>query len=337
MRKSSKSYFFLFAALLLVMSLPLVTSEWLRGKTAGLFSPLWEAVSPLHLAKQRKSEDLFPTNLQKNEKPSIKKPSAEAIPARVIFRAPSSWNSSLWINVGSESNARLKHPIVEKNSPVLVGDSVVGVVDYVGKRQSRVRLITDSGLSPSVRVARGQEQNKVFAENVIDLMAYLNTHPEFFESAQDKIVLENALQKLRQKLFEKKHTGYLAKGEISGQSRPLWRTDAHILRGTGFNYDFEDEYGPARDLRSGEPLGDKAEIKATPLVKIHDLLVTTGMDGVFPAGLKVGIVTKIDVLREGDFAFELEAKPCTGHLDDLTWVYVIAPMGYDEKDQPPLR
>lgn len=259
------------------------------------------------------------------------------MPARVIFRSPSTWNSSLWINIGSEANEAYSQPIIAKNSPVLLGDSIVGVVDYVGKHQSRVRLITDSGLVPSVRVARGHEQNKAVAESVSDLISYVNAHSELFENSQEKLMLENALRSLRQKLFEKKHTWYLAKGEIRGQSHPLWRTDAHLLRGSGFNYDFEDDYGPARDLRSGESKGTIKDFKTLPLVKVHDLLVTTGMDGVFPPGLKVAVVTKIDLLREGDYAFELEAKPTVGNLDDLTLVYVIAPLGYDEKDQPPMR
>ena len=337
MRKTSKPFILLFAVMLLVMSLSLATSEWLRGSAAALFSPLWELFSPLQIhGKQTLGDGQIYKDLHKNERPNIKEPSVEAIAARVIFRSPSTWNSSLWINVGTESNLAYIQPIISKNSPVLVGDAIVGVVDYVGKRQSRVRLITDSGLVPSVRVARGQEQNKAMAENVSDLLAYANHHAEFFENSQTKIAFENALLNFQQKLLEKKHTWYLAKGEIRGQSQPLWRTDAHILRGSGFNYDFEDTYGPARDLRSGEPIGVK-DLKALPLVKVNDLLITTGMDGVFPPGLKVATVTKIDLLREGDYAFELDAKPCAGNLDNLTWVYVIAPLGYDEKDQPPIR
>lgn len=316
------------------MSLPLATSEWLRGTVVAIFSPFWEILNPLQLHGKPihldRTSDEDPGSLVKN----IKKPSVEAISATIIFRSLSTWNSSLWINVGAEANRGYNQPIIAKNSPVLVGDSIVGVVDYVGKNQARVRLITDSGLVPSVRVARGYEQNKVIAENVSDMISFIDGHPEFFQHNQEKIELEMALKDLHQKLSEKKHTWYLAKGEIHGQSHPLWRTNSHILRGSGFNYDFEDEYGPARELRSGEPVESKNDLKAMPLVKVHDLLVTTGLDGVFPPGLKVAVVSKIELLREGDYAFELEAKPTVGNLDDLTMVYVIAPLGYDEKDQP---
>ncbi len=33
------------------------------------------------------------------------------------------------------------------------------------------------------------------------------------------------------------------------------------------------------------------------------------MDGVFPEGLKVARVTKIQALREGDYCYEIEALP----------------------------
>lgn len=334
MRKTSKPFLILFALILLVMSLPLNTSEWLRGSVVAIFAPIWEFVSPLQVHGKSVHIDKGMDEYPKNPVLNIKKPSRESIPATIIFRSLSTWNSSLWINVGTESNTGPPPPIIAKNSPVLVGDSVVGVVDYVGKHQSRVRLITDSGLVPSVRVARGYEQNKTIAENVSDLVSFVNYHPDLFQNSQEKIALEIALKDLYLKLSEKKNTWYLAKGEIHGQSHPHWRTDSHILRGSGFNYDFEDELGPARELRSGEPVEARKDFKAMPLVKVHDLLVTTGMDGVFPPGLKVAVVTKIDILHEGDYAYELDAKSTVDNLDDLTVVYVIAPLGYDERDQP---
>lgn len=339
MRKTSKPFLILFAALLLAMSFPMSTSEWFRGLIVGMFSPLWELFSPLqvhgHVNESNHSVYVDP---EKENTQDIKEPSVDALAARIIFRSPSTWNSSMWINVGEESNEGYAAPLIAKNSPVLIGDSVVGVVDYVGKKQSRVRLITDSGLVPSVRVARGYEQNKAMTENITDILAYLRSHPEMYEQGQNHADLEESLLRFQQKLLEKKHTWHLAKGEIRGKSYPSWRTDAHLLQGSGFNYDFEDDYGPARDLRSGEPTptGQKNGV-GIPLVKVNDLLVTTGMDGVFPPGLKVATVTKIEILREGDYAFELEAKPTVGNLDNLTWVYVIPPLGYDEKDQAPIR
>ncbi len=216
--------------------------------------------------------------------------SSQAVAARVIFRSPNSWFSSLWINVGDEDNAVLKFKGIGKNSPVLVGNSIIGVIDYLGKKQSRVRLITDSALKPSVRALR-RENDEVH---------------------------------------------YLAKGELRGAGKPLFRSNGNLLLGIGFNYDFSDEKGAARDLRTGEISDNKTNHKALPLLKVNDLLVTTGMDGVFPPDLNVAKITKIYPLKEGDYYYELEAEPACGKLDDLSLVFVLPPVGFDFNDKPPL-
>lgn len=191
-----------------------------------------------------------------------------SVPAQVIYRDPSSWSSSLWVNVGEENNQTLGCSVVSKNSPVISDGALVGVVDYVGKKQARVRLITDSGLSPAVRAVRG-------------------------------INLED---------------GYLAKGEVHGSSAPFWRSRGPILKGVGFNYDYPDEEGHARDLNG-----------PVPLLKEGDVLLTSGLDGVFPPGLQVGFVTRIAPLKEGSYAYEMEARPAASHLNDLQSVFILPP------------
>jgi cell shape-determining protein MreC len=104
------------------------------------------------------------------------------------------------------------------------------------------------------------------------------------------------------------------------------------LRGTGFNYDFADDEGPGRDLRTGKPLEGKKP--AIPLIKVGDLLITTGFDGVFPAGLQAARVSKIFPLKEGDYYYDIEALPSENHLDELSLVFVLQPQGYDPEDLP---
>jgi cell shape-determining protein MreC len=214
----------------------------------------------------------------------------QSIPAQVIFRSPSSWTNSFWINAGSSNNDSLGRIVIAKNSPVVIGTSVAGVIDYVGNHQSRVRMITDSGLSPSVRVMR---------------------------------VADN-------------QTWYLAKGELRGSVDAAWRGLSPALKGVGFNYDYADEAGPSRDLRSGEALGTNEKLPKMPIIQIGDLLVTTGMDGVFPRGLQVAKVSKINLLKEGDYCYEIEAVACVKNLDDLTTVYILPPTAYDPNIQAPL-
>lgn len=194
------------------------------------------------------------------------------ISAKVVFREPVSWYSNVWIDVGETVNHKLGENIIVKNSPVVIGDVVVGVVEYVGKNRSRVRLITDATLTPSVRVLRQESSDH-----------------------------------------------YLAKGELSGASAPLWRERGRILKGVGFNYDFADEEGPARHLRSQQE---------NSLIQNGDLLVTTGMDGVFPKGLKIARVTSVQTPREGACSYSILAETIVD-LEDLAYVNVLPP--YEKK------
>ena len=243
-----------------------------------------------------------------------------AIPARVIYRTPSAWNSTLWINAGSDKG-------IETNSPVVVGDAIIGVIDYVGSRQSRVRLITDSGLTPSVRVVRGSDQQDHLSVQLVELEDYLLRHAELFESPEQKRAILNYLEALQKQFKGTAHTLQLAKGEIKGSGAPLWRSSGKMLQGVGFNYDFEDDVSGVRDLRTGRLENDWNDAEVA-LVEPQDLLVTTGMDGVFPAGFKVATVVKVFPLKEGDIAYQLTARPVAKNLDDLSIVYVLRPVGY---------
>lgn len=314
-RERAKPYFILLIALFLIMTLPPLFSDKLRGAFMEAFHPIFQKLSFAKFnAKNAFSEKIvneetfskisftiqdeeikrlelenkllyanFIQLLDLVENSKNVKPHTQAVLARVIFRSPNSWFSSLWINIGSEDN----QPI-GKNSPVLIGNSIIGVIDYLGKKQSRVRLITDSGLTPSVRVLRVENENM----------------------------------------------HYLAKGELRGAGNPLFRSNGNVLYGVGFNYDFADEKGPSRDLRTGENSAQGA--KKIALLKLNDLLVTTGMDGVFPPDLNIARITKIYPLKEGDYYYELEAEATAGKLDDISLVFVLPPVGFDFNDQPPL-
>lgn len=259
----------------------------------------------------------------------------EAIPARVIFRSPDSWNSSFWINVGSATNEALGSSTIAKNSPVLIGTSIIGVVDFVGKHQSRVKLITDSGLTPSVRAARGVIQKQVLNEKIYNMIDILKKTPDLISDAKQQQDLINVLESSLQSIHNNEKTTYLAKGELYGASKPLWRSQRHLLKGIGFNYDFSDGEGPARDLRTGAPVEQNTPITNTPILQAGDILVTTGMDGVFPPGLMVAEVTEIHPLKEGDYYYELDAIPTAGNFDELSMVFVIPRMNYDPNERPP--
>ena len=249
--------------------------------------------------------------------------------ARVLYRTPSRWNSSLWIGKGSQDS-----PLIKKNSPVLSGDSVIGVLDYVGKTTSCVRLITDSRLSPSVRVARNaQDRQLQRALSIVHEAADDDKLP--FKNEDEKKAFLWMLHNIKQKkAFEPE---FLAKGILQGSGEPLWRAENALLKGIGFNYDFKDQHGPSRDLRTGEaidPDGEYTPRSTTTLVQVGDLLVTSGMDGIFPEGLKIAKVHSINPLTEGAFTYELWACPTASDILNLDFVTILPPQDFDPNSLP---
>jgi len=252
-----------------------------------------------------------------------------AMPAQVIFRDPSSWSSVLWIALGETDNQSIGRTIVARNSPVLFGDSLVGVVEYVGEAQSRVRLITDAGLVLAVRVLRGDGQNCEVSSHAQNLLERVRVRSDLFSSVEEQQGFINTLSAFQSRLEPEAEEELLAKGELCGCSAPLWRSRGVMLKGCGFNYDYPDEEGPARDLRTGQPFAMRPR-PASPLLKEGDLLVTSGLDGVFPPGIAVAIATKIEPLKEGSCTYDLQAKPTVGDLHDLRTVLVLPPVGCAE-------
>lgn len=255
----------------------------------------------------------------------------QTVPAKVIFRDPATWSSLVWINVGMRDNEMLGKTIIAKNSPVVLKDSIVGIVEEVQYRQSRVRFITDSRLVASVRAVRGEEQNERLLENLETLTRDLELREDLFETREKAALLFQSLAVLKQKLQMQIPDRYLAKGELYGSSQPLWRSRGNHLKGVGFNYDFDDLEGSSRDLRTGEILKDGKYCDPLPILKLGDLLVTSGYDGVFPRGFKIAIVSKIQQLREGATSYEIEALPTAGSLDEIDHVMVLPPIRIEEK------
>ena len=111
---------------------------------------------------------------------------------RVIYRAIHSWQNSLWINLGEKDNPEQGEKIIAKGSPILSGCAVVGVIDYVGKNASLVRLISDPSLHIAVRVARGGLKNNLIAHHIEELLLFLD---------DDELI--NTLPILQKKLLHK--------------------------------------------------------------------------------------------------------------------------------------
>jgi rod shape-determining protein MreC len=246
---------------------------------------------------------------------------SKSIAAKVVYRDPAFWSEVFWIDVGHHDNKDVGYDIVMKNSPVVMGDVIVGIIDYVGKRHARVRMITDPTVCVAVRVSRGAEQNQQLLSHLNKVVEQLKFREDLFFSPEERSSTVNILSHLQDNLKTAVHDRYLAKGELNGSVSPLWRRRTECLKGVGFNYDYADAEGPARDLRTGEAQG-----VSEMLLKEGDLLVTTGMDGVFPEGFHVAVIEEISPLEEGAIAYELEARSLILNFDDLYHVSVLPPM-----------
>ena len=103
------------------------------------------------------------------------------------------------------------------------------------------------------------------------------------------------------------------------------------MKGIGFNYEYADKEGPKRDLQTGGM--ESSLLPKTPILQEGDLLVTTGMDGLFPAGLHVATVPKVTSLEEGAYCYTIEARATADRLEDLEVVFVMPPVNFDRKSE----
>jgi len=244
---------------------------------------------------------------------------AKVLIGHVVFRSLESYNSTFWIDVGKKDVDAHGEPFVEKYSPVLSGDCLVGVVDYVGEKASLVRLITDSSLSVSVRAMRGKMVTEHCLKELQDMKELAIENETVFSDEEERDLFIYNIEQLKKLLEKEKETHFLAKGELHGTGKALWSKGGLVLRGDGFNYDYADSHGPARDLR---PSSKK---KQPSLLEVGDILLTTGYDGLFPEGLKVAKVESIDPLKEGAYFYSLTASPLAHSLGDLHTLFILPP------------
>lgn len=176
-----------------------------------------------------------------------KKEGALWVGARVIFREPAAWGCYIWIDKGYQNG----EGIVALFSPVVLGENLLGMIDFISDTVSRVCLITHSKLSIAVEI----------------------------EGRLSQPVL----------------------GEICGGGYPLWRKELTLLQGLIFNYPYLVYHRKNRDL-----------------------LITSGQDGVFPRGLKVGVITDIEEVKEGAISTPLKAKSLALEEGSLAYVQVLS-------------
>ncbi|MEG1542422.1 MAG: rod shape-determining protein MreC [Victivallaceae bacterium] len=225
--------------------------------------------------------------------------------AKVVYRDPSFWNSSFWIDIGQKNGFDLK-----KNSPVVSGGFLVGLVDYVGDNQSRVRMITDAGIKPSVYVPGKRYRDALMKTCVSFLIRHLQNISDYdTHSLVKELTLLNDEWDVD---FSLKEDSVIF-GVLNGTGNPLRTKYSRLLKGHGFCQGKNDN---GLSLSKG------------------DILVTTGFDGVFPEGIPVAEVVTVIMPQEGDYILELEAQPLVKDLDLLNEVIVLPPVNFNSDDFP---
>jgi cell shape-determining protein MreC len=243
----------------------------------------------------------------------------------VIYHPRSTWHHSLWINGGSEST-NLPFPIT-KNCPVVADDILIGVIDYVGAQMSQVRLISDPNLHPSVRVVRQHPDTSSLAKSILHIQKSLNKNCNLMPKPE----LTSTLNKLLDCLYSSlpsTHSEHLAKGELQGS---LSSQTPSLLKGVGFNYEFDDEEGERRDLRTGQSSNDGQK---KSLLLPGDSLETSGLDGIFPKGLKVALILQVFPLEEGAISYSITAESLALSFPDFEYVSVLPAQSSRIPDAP---
>ena len=308
-KKNVQQYAILALALLIIISFPKRTQNVIRNQ---FFKPL---IPLAHLVPNSPKAGRLPQKISAPQKPTYKPTYPHSTLSKIIYRNPTHWNNFFWIS------CQKNDPNITLNSPVLYQNSLIGIVDFVGEKQARVKLITNSALTVSVRALRGKNQYYDLLNHINALVSYntIQSHP----------LLSKELSKLKNQIIQSKESLYLAKGELFGLSQPLWRGDGKILLGRGFNCSVEDSLSIARELSSDQPTNKAKEQPS--LILPDDLLITTGFDGIFPEGLAVAKVLTVDPLEEGAYYYSLKAAPIITELDSLSYVEVIAPINFEKK------
>jgi cell shape-determining protein MreC len=290
---------------LLILGLPEEVNRKIHTKASSIVASMLNGTSePRDLSAQ---EALVSWNEEREEEyQSQCKDSGAAldnkclfIVGRVIFQVNTPWSSTIWVDVGKQTK---DIPFrIQKNCPVVVRDSLIGIVDFVGKQASRIRLLSDPSVRPAVRVVRENNRTRQLVRSIQEIQKAVSQTPSLLPKPELTSALTRLLDCLMQSLPAESQLR-LAKGELQGAEYPSSPT---LLRGVGFNYDFEDEEGQGRDLRTGQRnLYDQKIL----LIKPGDLLETSGLDGIFPRGLRVATVSTVFPLEEGAISYQILAK-----------------------------
>jgi rod shape-determining protein MreC len=301
--------------LIVALSLPPLDVRRVRGAAAWAATPLWSAVAQLResmgvedaLRERVRQLELERALLLRKleESHALAQQGTQGLRVRVLAREPGAWERFLWVDAGRETHG--EGSPLQKHSPVVCGDAVVGLIEYVGRRQSLVRLISDPQCCPAVQLSEEGPSGLLHAVRRLDLLLGAS------ETVEHQ--LKRSLQQLLSQIPIPDHSGGSWKGILKGASSD--RRVGQILKGDFFAAEWEH-----RQERSAKA------------PKAGHLLVTSGLDGLFPAGLRVGYLEAIQPPNGSQLMRGFTALPAVESLEDLQWLTILSPRGFAPQDRP---
>ena len=328
-----KHFFLLFFISLLFISVPEIYILPLTNSFTGFFSSLF-ASSSYHPDPPPDEAWAAWTQTSEKELHEVIDYSARvigekyaSIVAQVTFQTATPWTHVLWIDKGTKTQDLPFQ--LKKNAPVLVGNTLVGILDFVGNHTSRVRLLSDPSIHPAVRVVRGGYMTRQALFMAQELQKTLQKEPSLMPNEQLTKKLFTLLDIFSENVQQEVDTR-LAKGELQGSESS---ETPFLLRGVGFNLEYGDEESPQRDLRTGQH-NDKDH--PLHIIQQGDILETSGLDGFFPKGLQVAVVTKVFPLEEGAISYNVLAKSLAQEPFSPEYVTIIPALS-EEPFSPPTQ
>lgn len=270
----------------------------------------WQAKQKEERSKAHKWMKLRSKNLIDNLKSSgfqeIETLFGKASLAQVVMWPRSLYSHVVWIY--SKEPAHLQ-------SPVVSGDKLLGHIDFVMKNYARVRLIQDPLSRVSVAVLR-----KSFPmQQLYEQLKLAQVEFECIKDSPSKVLGLQKIEELKSFLVEKSLASnspqdtICSRGLLFGQGGGSFSKFSR-LKGQGFN----DLYLPSPSHCQG----------SKPLVEVGDELITSGLDGRFPFGLRVAKVASLQLQDEAGTLYDLEAETLITP-PELNYVWILPPLGLD--------
>lgn len=223
----------------------------------------------------------------------------------VIYR-PSKESTVVWIKTLAP---------VQKGAGVIIGDCLVGFVDTVQGLCSRVRLVCDTRSKVAVEVKKAnrlvedESANASIAALSIDVKYWKELAKQgVFHGSKKALEIERFLGQLDAMLESTSTFESLPlQGLLCGASSS-WPGDHKRLIAQGFY----------RQVGVHELSKEKED-----LIEPGDLLITCGLDGRYPPGLRVGYVRQVKAQDPARTLFEVEASMALADFSKERWVWVL--------------